>query len=126
MATDNATAQTHDELDELWEQFLASEPLAKDSNEVMELEKQIQRDGQCRRAVLASMKFGGAELLKKSKDDEGAYVLALSAAAGDYWLGRTKKLVELIETQVIRLNMALCEREDAMELLKKAEAELSD
>ncbi|MDO4724427.1 MAG: hypothetical protein Q4A97_06660 [Comamonadaceae bacterium] len=112
--------QSHDQL---WEQFLACEPLLNRNDEVF-VEERIQTSDYCRRVVLSSMKFGGAELLEKARDDEGARALSLSIATGEYWLTETKALMEIMEAQILRLRMSLFEHKDMEELISKAQAEL--
>lgn len=108
---------------ELWEQFLACEPLLKGNDEALVAER-VRIIDYCRRVVLSSMKFGGAELLDKARDDEGARALSLSIVTGENWLTETKALMEIMEAQILRLRMSLFEREDMEELLKSAETEL--
>ncbi len=115
-----------DQMDQLWHDFLSCEPLASSQDEVMELEDQVNRDGVLRRIVLATTPFGGKELLEKTKEDGGAYVIALAIKAGQHWIERTRELIGIMETQVVRLELSLMETEGMESLLEKAEAELFD
>ncbi len=128
MAETNATPHTNGPttVDQLWERFLASKPLAKDQAEVNMIEEISQKNDQFRRAVLASMKFGGAELLEKSKDDDAAKVLAMVIVGGEHWLAHTTELSDLVKNQIARLRMSLFERPDMDSLFIIAESELCE
>lgn len=119
-----SAAERRDELDQLWDDFLECTPLAESGKQVMALEEQVKDDGAFRRMLLCTMKFGGKELLGKAKSEDGAYAAALAIKAGQYWIGRTKELVALMETQIVRLELSLMETEDMEALLEKAGAEL--
>ncbi|MCL2644508.1 MAG: hypothetical protein FWD51_03515 [Betaproteobacteria bacterium] len=113
----------NERLDQIWQDFLSSKRLAS-SEEVENIEENVRTDGQFRRFLLATMIFGGAELLQKTKEEDGALVLAMSIIAGKHWIKRTQELIEVIETQIARNQLALCEEEDIKTLMTRAEAEL--
>lgn len=125
--TVNQSCKSSDEeLDNVWSKFLACAPLVTNVQEVMELEQVVDDEGILRRLVLATMQFGGAELLSQSQEDEGAQMLALALVAGEKWEESTKSLLELVAMQLLRLRLSLFERPDMDVLLAKAAGELFD
>ncbi|MCL2644386.1 MAG: hypothetical protein FWD51_02895 [Betaproteobacteria bacterium] len=121
--TAQQTEEHDEELDKIWQDFITCEPLAS-SEQIENIEERVRLDGQFRRYLLATMHFGGAELLQKSKEEKGALVLAGAIIAGKHWVERTKELIEFIEAQILRLQLALCEEEDIDTLMTQAEAEM--
>jgi hypothetical protein len=111
---------TAEEADELSRQLQAAEPLATGDDQAMELEAAFQSEGFFRQMVIATMKLGGADLVRMTRDDDTALALAMAEAAGNFWLERSHELNKLIETQVIRLSVSLCHREDMKALQAKA------
>ncbi len=123
------TAEKPDaELDALWEQFQSCAALlADDDVDVIErAQASAALSGIPRRAILASARFGGAELIEKAKDRDCAIVFAALVEAGDAWINRQRSLIELAEAQTLRLRMSLMERPDMEAVFAEALATLGE
>lgn len=111
----------------LWANLKRAPPLLTDE-EVHTIEQSLSDrslNGIPRRAVLSMATEGGGELIRKVESDRAYAVIAAALmVAGEAWLERSKCLNELIEAQVLRNRMALCNRDDMDDVIREGEAML--
>lgn len=127
MATRKATTKpSKRELDKIWQIFLRSEPiLPKDSCFRFEERERTGSIGQARRLTLRSAEFGGKYLLDSAnRDHEGAVSVATTLLMARDWRDYLKAQLDLVESQALRLEMALFEQKDLDGVLAEAKAGL--
>ena len=119
-----APVTTDAQAEALFAQLQAAPRMLANDAEVHRVERQIQTTAAGRRALLATMKFSGAELIERAGDDEGAYSLALVETMGTQWIEHTRGVLELLESQRMRLLVALCVNPNSEAIQARAAAEL--
>lgn len=107
--------------DRLFKQLEAA-PAFLSSEEIYELEESIQRD-QIRRAAFAFASISGADLCNKIENDREFAVIAAGISNEMTELqAKYRGLAELFEGLHGRITVALCSREDMLQVMKEGEA----
>ncbi len=89
-----------------------------------QIERRTERDGVTRRAALWSMAMATERMAALEHSDvEGAVAVATVAVCARDYATRLRSLAELMETAALRIDVAMCARQDMQAIYKQAERE---